>query len=112
MILCTLRPWRLQPQVEVDDEFQSLLGDIDTPRDLLDVEKELLKIICVTNPLWTFRVLTGDDVCWKQDDKSGTITEVLAEDGKLASVDTVHIYLSLTLCLLSADPSFLIWFLF
>ncbi|WZZ35376.1 hypothetical protein YC2023_018777 [Brassica napus] len=56
--------------VEVDDEFKSLLEDIDTPRDLLDVEKELLKIIC--------------------DDKSGTITEVLAEDGKLASVDTVH----------------------
>ncbi|KAF3551866.1 hypothetical protein DY000_02005355 [Brassica cretica] len=37
--------------VEVDDEFKSLLGDIDTPRDLLDVEKELLKIICVTNAL-------------------------------------------------------------
>ncbi|CDY16413.1 BnaA02g12170D [Brassica napus] len=29
------------------------------------------------------------------DDKSGTITEVLAEDGKLASVDTGHRYKNL-----------------
>ncbi|WZZ71005.1 hypothetical protein YC2023_082375 [Brassica napus] len=37
-------PNDFKPQVEVDDEFKSMLQDIDIPSNLLDVEKELLKI--------------------------------------------------------------------
>ncbi|KAG2266291.1 hypothetical protein Bca52824_073370 [Brassica carinata] len=37
-------PNDFKPQVEVDDEFKSMLQDIDIPSNLLDVEKELFKI--------------------------------------------------------------------